>query len=195
MEGRIVVGYGDGGLAMLDPSTGEKLGDIPLAAHPEGFALDADTQRAFVNEPKALRIGVIDRQSGKEIARWGASAAAANFPMAFDGDSHLLFVAYRIPALITAFDTTTGELVARLPTGGDPDDIFYDKTRSRLYVICGDGSIAVLAVSGHHLQELSRLATRPGARTGLYAPDLDLLFVAAPATKSAPAEIRIYRPH
>jgi hypothetical protein len=95
--------------------------------------------------------------------------------------------------LITAFDTQTGKLIDKQPTCGDADDVFYDRGRNRLYVICGDGSIAVLSAS-KGLQELSRLATRAGARTGLYVADLDLLFVAIRADDSAPAEMRVFRP-
>lgn len=189
----VIVGFGNGGLAVLDAATGEKRKDIPLSAHPESFQLDPESGRIFVNEPTALKIGVIDRNTGKEIAHWGVTAAAANFPMALDPEGHRLFVAYRIPALIAAFDTRTGKLIDRQATCGDADDVFSDSKRNRVYVICGDGSIAVLAAS-EHLKELSRLATRAGARTGLYAPDLDLLFVAARASGSVPAEIQIYQP-
>ena len=193
-EAQVIVGYGEGGLAVLDAKTGEQREDFALAAHPESFQLDQKDDRIFVNEPGAFQIGVIDRKSGTELARWGASGAAANFPMALDASNERLFVAYRVPALITMFNTKTGELMARLPTCGDADDVFYDARRERVYVICGDGSIAVLAASADHLQELSRLATRAGARTGYYAPELDLLFVAAPAKGSGTAEILVYEP-
>jgi hypothetical protein len=193
-EQQIIVGYGEGGLAVLDAKTGEKRQDIALAAHPESFQLDRQDSRIFVNEPGAFRIAVIDRKAGTELGRWGASGAAANFSMAFDPSNRRLFVAYRVPALITMFNTMTGELRARLPTCGDADDVFYDAKRERLYVICGDGSIAVLAASAERLEELSRLATRAGARTGYYAPELDLLFVAVPAIDSKAAEIRVYEP-
>ena len=194
-ETQVIVGYGEGGLAVLDAKTGEKRDEIALAAHPESFQLDQKDNRIFVNEPGAFRIAVIDRKSGRELSRWGAPGAAANFPMAFDALRQRLFVAYRVPALITMFNTQTGELMARLPTCGDADDVFYDARRERVYVICGDGSIAVLAASAENLQELSRLATRTGARTGYYAPELDLLFVAAPAKDSGTAELLVYEPH
>jgi len=189
-----LIGYGDGAIAALDAATGEKRGGIALAAHPESFQIDPHSERLFVNEPKGFRIAVIDRRSGKEAARWGASGAASNFPMALDTEGQRLFVAYRLPALLAAFDTVTGELISKETTCGDADDIFYDQTRKRVYVICGDGSLAVLDASGKKPRELSRLATRPGARTGLYAPELDLLFVAGPQTGAAQAEILVYDP-
>src|SRR6267143_2007023 len=42
---RIIVGYGAGGLAIIEPTTGAKLAEVPLAAHPEGFQLDPITGR------------------------------------------------------------------------------------------------------------------------------------------------------
>ena len=193
-EQQVIVGYGEGGLAVLDAKTGERRENISLAAHPESFQLDRQDGRIFVNEPGAFRIAVIDRKAGTELAHWGASGTAANFPMAFDHSNQRLFVAYRMPALITMFNTRTGELQARLPTCGDADDVFYDLKRDRVYVVCGDGSIAVLAASAENLEELSRLATGAGARTGYYAPELDLLFVAAPERDFKAAEIQVYEP-
>jgi DNA-binding beta-propeller fold protein YncE len=194
-QSEVAVGYGTGGLVILDAATGEQRQNIPLPAHPESFQLDSKGGRIFVNEPKALRIGVIDRKSGKEIGRWGATGAAANFPMAIDGVIDRLYVAYRIPALITVFDTQAGELLDRRGTCGDADDVFYDRDRKRLYVICGAGSIAVLDASAPKLRELSRLRTRSGARTGLYVPALDRLYVAVPAKgREGQAEIWVYRP-
>jgi DNA-binding beta-propeller fold protein YncE len=40
--GRVVVGYGSGALAIIDPAARSKIADIALAAHPEGFQLTRD---------------------------------------------------------------------------------------------------------------------------------------------------------
>ena len=64
-ETQVIVGYGEGGLAVLDAKTGEKRDEIALAAHPESFQLDQKHNRIFVNEPGAFRIAVIDRKSGR----------------------------------------------------------------------------------------------------------------------------------
>ena len=41
---RIVIGYGRGALALIDPAGGAKVVDIPLKAHPESFQLDPDLE-------------------------------------------------------------------------------------------------------------------------------------------------------
>lgn len=42
---RIVVGYGSGGLAIIDPASRRKVADIALKGHPESFQFDEDGQR------------------------------------------------------------------------------------------------------------------------------------------------------
>ena len=188
------MGFGEGGLVVLDAKTGEKREEIPLAAHPESFQLDRKDSRIFVNEPGSFQIAVIDRRSGTELARWEAAGAAANFPMAFDAASERLFVAYRVPALITMFHTKTGELIARLPTCGDSDDVFYDAKRSRVYVICGQGEVQTFAKGAGGLAPIDTTPTSPGARTGLFLPTVDRLAVAARAAEGRTARLLILRP-
>ena len=58
--GNLVVGYATGGLAVIDPAKASLVSRIPLPAHPEGFQLDPDNHRAFVNVPDARQIAVVD---------------------------------------------------------------------------------------------------------------------------------------
>src|SRR5213078_2109635 len=69
-SGRVVVGYGSGGLAILDPGTRARIGNAALPAHPEGFQLDATAGRAFVNVPDAGQIAVVDLQAARQVATW-----------------------------------------------------------------------------------------------------------------------------
>src|SRR4051812_44065442 len=56
---RVFVGYGNGGLAEIDPATVKKVSTIPLKAHPESFQLTRST-RIFVNVPQKREIAVVD---------------------------------------------------------------------------------------------------------------------------------------
>jgi hypothetical protein len=47
--GNIIVGYGSGALAIIDPMTRAGIGTIALQGHPEGFRIEPTTGRAFVN--------------------------------------------------------------------------------------------------------------------------------------------------
>src|SRR4051812_47364731 len=50
-NGSAVVGYGDGGLAIIDPTRRVVIGTVALRGHPEGFQIDPTTGQAFVNVP------------------------------------------------------------------------------------------------------------------------------------------------
>jgi len=140
----VLVGYGKGALRLLHANSGEPAGDIPLSGHPESFQLDASGQRAFVNVPTARQVAVVDRAKRKVLATWPIPGAKANFPMALDEQGGRLFVGARPPAVLLVYNTDTGKNVARLPIGGDADDVFFDAQRKRVYVICGSGRIDVL---------------------------------------------------
>ena len=190
---RMIIGYGAGALAVLDAASGKKLADFPLGAHPESFQLDPAGDRIYVNLPSADRVAVVDRASGKEITSWRLPGAGANFPMALDAAGSRLFVGYRSPPTIAVFDTRAGKLLSRAASCGDADDVFYDGRRKRVYVSCGEGFLAVYDASAENLTETARLKTQPGARTALFVPELDRLFVAARANGSDPGAIWVFR--
>ncbi len=189
-SGRVVVGYGSGGLAVIDPATRTVAAKLALPAHPEGFRLAG--AKVFVNLPDAHRIVVGDLAGQRITATWTATHGW-NFPMALDAASNSLAVVYRLPARLQVLDAASGAQKADRPTCGDADDVFFDAKRQRLYVVCGSGAVDVFASGDFH--HLVKAPTRPGARTGLFAPELDRLFVAARATPGEEAVVQVYRPN
>jgi DNA-binding beta-propeller fold protein YncE len=187
----VFVGYGDGAIAAIDPTTRKKISDTRLPAHPEGFQV-AST-KIFVNVPERRAIVTIDRASGQPAASWPTQNATANFPMALDETNQHVIVVFRKPARLAVFAMTTGERLAERDTCGDSDDVFVDAKRARLYVSCGDGRVDVFDAQAPY-QRRGRIATVPGARTSLFMPGLDRLAVAVRATAAGPAAIWIYRP-
>jgi len=193
----VAVGYGSGAIALIDAATGARTGDISLPAHPESFQLDPDGTRIFANVPDARQVAVVDRATKRQIAAWTLPGEAANFPMAFDGggDRLRVLVVYRKPALLAAFDARDGAVVARIPTCIDADDVFFDAKRRRIYVSCGEGALAVIQrEEGGAYREIGRIQTVPGARTSLFVPDLDRLFLAVRADRYEPASVWVFRP-
>lgn len=190
---RLIVGYGNGALGVFEAASGKKLANLPMAAHPEAFEVDLARDRIYVNLLESHRVGVVERTSGREVARWGLPAAGGNFPMALDAAGGRLFVGYRTPPLIATFDTSTGAALGQVASCGDADDLYYDTKRKRIYVSCGEGFLAVFDASRVGLAEMTRVRTQTGARTSLFAPELDRLYVAAPEQSSNPASIWVFR--
>ncbi len=191
----IYVGYGEGGLALIDSASMKEAGRIKLAAHPESFQLEAQGRRIFVNVPDAKQIAVIDREKQAVTATWPMNEFRANFPMALDEVHHRLFLGCRQPARLVVFDTTAAKPVANLAISGDTDDLFYDAARQRLYISCGEGFVDVIEQRGADRYVLrERIPTRRGARTSFFSAELDKFYLAVPARGDEPAEIRAYQP-
>src|SRR3954470_13136733 len=83
-RGQVLVGYGKGALAVIDPRTRAKLSDIPLRAHPESFQIEPGGARAFVNVPDTGLIQVVDLAKGQAIGAFPTQGYHANFPLALE---------------------------------------------------------------------------------------------------------------
>ena len=190
---RIVVGYGEGALAILAVESGEVIANIRLKAHPESFQLDHNTGRIFVNVPKAYEIAIVDRTAGRQVASWPVSSES-NFPMALDQENQRVLAVFRNPEHLAVYSMKNGSVVANVGTCGDADDVFHDEKRKRVYISCGTGFLDVLAIDGTSYNRIGKIPTSPGTRTSLYVPELDRMFVAVRVTANEPAAIWVYRP-
>jgi YVTN family beta-propeller protein len=186
--GELFVGYASA-LASLDDD-GANIRSAQLAGHPEAFRLAGE--RVFVNVPSARQIAVVDRRSGR-VHTWPMQSAKGNFPMAINTETNQVFTVFREPPRLAAFDMDSGKVMASVEICGDADDVWDDQKRRRVYVSCGDGHVAVLNRDGGALREIERVRTIEGARTSLFVPDLDLLFLAARARGTEKAAIWVFR--
>ncbi len=191
---RVLIGYGRGGIATIDPATRTKIADFPLPVHPEGFQLDRSNNQIIVNVPRARAIAVLDSGSGRPKALWRVNESGANFPMALDEDAKRVLIAFRAPGRLAAFSARDGESVASVELCGDADDLFVDAKRGRVYVSCGEGFIDVFDARAGDYCRLARVPTVRGARTSYFVPSVDRLFLAVRAASSEPAAVWVYRP-
>jgi glutamine cyclotransferase len=191
---KIYVGFGSGGIAIVNAPDGKQVGSIQLSAHPEAFQLEKKGSRIFVNVPNSRHVAVVDRDKGEVVARWKTDLAFANFPMALDEANHRLFVGCRLPSRLVVLSTDSGDVVAKIDISSDCDDLFYDAKRHRVYAICGAGKINVIDQIDPNTYRLSTtIRTADGARTALFVSELDALFVAVPHRGSQHAEVRCYQ--
>jgi DNA-binding beta-propeller fold protein YncE len=190
---RIYLGFGSGGIAIVNAQDGKQIGSIKLSAHPEAFELEKNGKRIFVNVPNSRHVAVIDRQKGEVVTTWKTNLAFGNFPMALDEANHRLFVGCRLPSKLVVLNMESGEVAAKIDISGDPDDLFYDTKRHRIYAICGAGKIDIIDQTDPNTYAASgKVNTAGGARTGLFVSQRDTLFVAVPHRGSQQAEVRAY---
>ncbi len=189
----VYVGYGAGALAIVDAKDWKVVGEIALGGHPESFQFDARTKRALVNVPDKRQIVVIDLALRKVVETWPVKEAEKNYPMAIQGADRRVFVACRKPALLLVLDPANGRTFDALELAGDADDVFLDEASSRVFVSCGEGSIDVFQRGelGRYAPA-GRMKTAAGARTCLYSPGEEKLYLAVPHRGDQRAEVRVY---
>ena len=188
---RVWVGH-DAGLTELDED-GKIVAKLKLASHPESFQLGFKDGSLIVNLPQSRQVTRIDRSVPSISKEWPANEALDNYALALDAEAQLIFTVYRLPARLVVMNASSGKVVAKLPTVGDCDDVFFDAARQRLYVIGGEGAIAVVHEEGSdRYAEVERILTPRGARTGLLVPSMNRLFLAVRGDGGQPAEIRVY---
>jgi hypothetical protein len=189
----VLVGYGSGALAVIDPATNRKISEIGLAAHPESFRIDETGSQIFVNVPDAREITIVGLLAAGSQSL-PTQGARSNFPMAIDRDARRVLVVFRTPPMLMALSSQDGHVVARTTTCSDADDLFVDAKRRRVYVSCGEGAVDVFAAEEAGYRRLARVRTVSGARTSLFVPERDRLYVAVRAGWSEPAAIWVFRP-
>jgi hypothetical protein len=94
-------------------------------------------------------------------------------------------------------DSTTGKVVASVPTVQDTDDLYYSAEHKRVYVPGRAGEIWVYQQTDpDHYNVISKIPTVVGAGTAGYfgrqGKGFDRFYLAVSASASTNAEVRIY---
>ena len=195
----LFIGHGTGDaasparVAVVDTEHFCMVADLSVSTHPEALDIDPQSSRVFANIAGSNEVAVINTAAMAVTARWQLTKAADNVPMAFDSEHQLLYVACRTPSTVIALDSATGKEVASQPAADGADDLFYDPALRRVYVIAGAGEVDSYQVdSAKLLHPLGVVHTIAGAKTALFVPAQNLLYVGVPATGDHAAEIRVY---
>jgi DNA-binding beta-propeller fold protein YncE len=196
----VYVGYGEGSLGIINATNYNIVGDIKLTGHPESFQIEeqkriiGQQQRIFVNVPLYNSIAVVNSEKHTVSTMWPIVNAQNNFPMALDEANHRLFVGTRDPPKLMVFDTESGKVISLLDIAKDPDDIFYDAAKKRIYVSCGEGFINVFQQQedANHYNAIGSIRTAQGARTSLLVAELDRFYLAVPHLGNQESKILVY---
>ncbi len=190
---KVYVGYGEGGIAVIDANTHKQTGDVKLPAHPEGFQIDKTANVILVNVPDKNMIGVIDLIHLKLIDSWKRNTPTANFPIAIDAPNQTALIGYRHPAKLVVLDTKTGKEISSYDMVNDVDDLYFDREKKRVYISGGGGYINIFQQDATgKFSRITNMPTRSGARTSLLIPQLKLFVLAERAESGSPAQLLVY---
>ena len=185
----VFTGFGSGGIAAINALNMKLLYKINLPAHPESFQIDESKGLMFVNVPDAGQMDVIDINKRSVIEKISLKVGG-NFPMALDTTNQVIFIGSRNPSKLVLIDANSLLIISENTISGDADDIFYDQRDSIIFVSCGSGVIDIFKqINSKNIILKENFRTSPGARTSLYVPELNKLFVAARKYDSQNAKV------
>lgn len=190
----VYVGYGTGGIALINAASMKTIGTIRLPGHPEGFQMDTKTKKIWVNVPDDRSIMVLDGKNKKVVAQWRINDPSAYFPMAYDSKDRRLFIGCRRPSRLLVLDSETGKKIASIPCVGDADDLYFDTASKRILISGGRGYIDIFKQKdANNYSQIAHISSRSGARTSLWVPEWKELLLAAPARNGRPAAVLVYK--
>lgn len=201
----VYVGYDgkDGGktsgeIAIVDARSDRHIGDIRVDSHPAELALDASGRRLYVLLPRVDKVQVIDTATQRVVTSWPVSSQRPG-DAALDPALHRLFIGTHTPPQMIVMDTETGKEISSLATVEGMDGVAYDIRHKRIYVSGGrgfdTGAVYIYQLEdGDHYKYLGQVATRRGAGTSFWSPELNRYYVAAPAHDNTEAAILVYEP-
>jgi DNA-binding beta-propeller fold protein YncE len=177
-------------LTVIDTTTAKRLGDIQLPAlSPEAMAMESLGPRIYVDLMDRNLIAVVDRKKRELLTTWPVTKCKKNIAAGLDEANHKLYVGCRdteTSGTIDVFDTETGKELDTFPIGGWVDYIAYDPTSHRIFASCGapvsgGGALYVYQTDNQgHYKLLARVPTAPRAKTALFVPEINRVFVSVP---------------
>jgi DNA-binding beta-propeller fold protein YncE len=181
-------------ITVIDTVKGERVRDVRVSsANLESIALQKDGPLLYVNARDKDQVVLIDRVAGQIKATWPLQSVKHNTPLILDEPHHRLLVAGRKPGRFGVLDSDSGKEVLALPAGDDVDDMAFDPATGRIYLACGEGFVDVFhQTDPDHYEEVGRVKTAPGAKTGVLVPQLHRYYAVSARKGKVPATLFVF---
>jgi len=182
-------------ISVIDTDAAKSVGEMKIDSNDvEGMAIEKSGPRLFVVIRGNNSIEVFDRTKHTLLATWSiAQEGKKPTAIAFDEDTHRLFVGPRDPGKLIVLNTDTGKVVAGLPAAAMVDDMAWDAQRKRLY-FAGSMFIDVFQqTDADHYEQVGHVPSAFRAKTGVLVPELNRFYLGVPHHEKQSAELRVYK--
>jgi YVTN family beta-propeller protein len=109
-----------GGVWIVDSHRFRKVGFIPTGAGAHGLYVSRDSRDLYVSNRMEGSVSVISFASRKAVQKWRIPGGGSPDMGGVSSDGRVLWLAGRYNAVVYAFDTRTGRLIAKIPVGSGP---------------------------------------------------------------------------
>jgi len=167
-------------LSAVDPVTLKRLGDVKFDTDKvEAMAIEQNGNKLYINVTGKNHMAVVDKEKLAVLATWPIKEAEQNAPLAFDEPNKRLFVITRKPGKLIVLNAETGASIASFKAPERCDQVIWDAANRRIYALGGEGYIGVFQQKdADRYEELARVPSAKGAKTGILVPELKRLYVA-----------------
>jgi DNA-binding beta-propeller fold protein YncE len=182
-----------GDLTVFNVASGAQVAALVTDAHAGGSVVEGHGERVFVLVPEKAEVVVLDRKTRTQVAKWTIPGIQKDVAIALDEKGHRLFLGVRTPASIVVLDSDSGVVVASVPTVATLDGLSFDSATRRIYTSGGEGFVDVTQqIDANHYERIAHIPTGPIARTSVFVPEWQKLYVAVPRDKERGAELRVF---
>jgi DNA-binding beta-propeller fold protein YncE len=162
---------------LSDVSLSELVALTPLPGRPRWCVFDDRADRFLINIREPASLISLSGSSGAIAGSWPISSAGPH-GLDLDRDRGRAFVACD-GARVIVVDLASGKELSTIAISGEPDAIWFNPRRQRLYVGIGDpGLIDVVDTGRARLVE--SIPTEPGAKTSAFDVERQQLYVFLP---------------
>jgi DNA-binding beta-propeller fold protein YncE len=165
-----------GGITLIDPKLGAKVGAIEVAGNLESAANDG-AGKVFVNVEDKRELVVIDAKSRKVTVHYKLEGCEEPSGLAYaPSEKRLVTVCANGSAKLVS--AVNGTIIASLPIGPRGDTALFDPKRDVFYVpTAGDAKLTI--ISPKTAKIISVVTTQTGARTQALDPKTGALYLPA----------------
>lgn len=167
---------------LVDAYAGSVVSDAALPGRPRWCVYDPGADRFLVNIREPACVAVLAADTAALQARWPVSSAGPH-GLDLDPEHGRAFVACD-GGKVVAVDLKTGRELASVAIAGEPDAIWYNADRSRLYVAIGQPGV-VSVVDTREMALTQELPTEGGAHTTAFDRTRQLLYAFLPSSCQA----------
>ena len=176
-----------GDLSIIDGTTLEVIGTVPLGKRPRGIHASPDGKTIYVAlsgsplappgvdestlpppDKSADGIGVFDIQQNKIVRVMEGGSDPENFAISHDGNT--LLVSNEDAAGVSFLDIPTGKLVKTIRIGEEPEGVTLSPDGKRIYATAeNDGTVSAIDIESRKLLKTFKVGRRP--RNIVFLPD------------------------
>jgi DNA-binding beta-propeller fold protein YncE len=162
---------------LVDAATGQTVVVTDLSGRPRWCVYDGARDRFLINIREPTIVEVLAAENLQQVATFPIPSRGPH-GLDLDSQRNRAFIACDGGAVVVV-DLAGGEVRKSIPINGEPDAIWFNATRQRLYVAIGKPGLIEVVDTGA-LQVVEQVETEDGAHTTAFDPVRQQLYVFLP---------------